>query len=433
MAFDTAGLAASFAVRKPGGFAIRRDYRDREVLVTGRRINLAPWSLVYEIGRDEALGESEARISRLMAISSLIIALVAALVLAAWRHGTSRRASDAASRHQHLAAKFEALSQFLRLVTDAQPSAMFIVDGEGTYHFANRAAALHAGIDDSDMVGKSTAAVIGPAEAERYERFNRDAMASGAVQTQIHRAGSNGDLRVMQAEHIPFKDAADLPPGVMVVEEDITKAVTEQERRERTLQQLIETLLTIVDRRDPHAADHSARVAVMARDIAVEMGLDEHQAACAETAGRLMNLGKILVPSELLSRAGTLDAGEVDKVRESIQMSAELLSGIEFEGPVVETLHQIQERWDGGGRPMGLKGQESLVIARVVAVATAFVAMTSPRAYRSGVSADAATDQLMSQIGTAFERRVVVALVNLLDSRGVSAEWANPDRPAPIH
>ena len=120
-------------------------------------------------------------------------------------------------------------------------------------------------------------------------------------------------------------------------------------------------------------------------------------------------------------------------IRQSVLTSAELIEGVEFEGPVADTIRQIQERWDGGGRPMGLKGQESLVTARVVAVANAFVAMTSPRAYRSGVSADAATDQLMSQIGTAFERRVVVALVNLLDSRGVSAEWANPDRPAPIH
>ena len=122
--------------------------------------------------------------------------------------------------------------------------------------------------------------------------------------------------------------------------------MAEKERRERILQQLIRTLVAILDRRDPHAADHSARVAALARAITLEMGLNEVEAKTAEIAGQLMNLGKALVPTEMLTREGILAEDEMRLVRDSLQNGADLLEGIEFDGPVVQTLRQIQERWE---------------------------------------------------------------------------------------
>ncbi len=433
MAFDTERLAASFAIQSPGGFARRADYRNIDVLVTARAINLAPWRLMYKIDRGEAMQESEDRLSRRIAILALIIALVVMAVLIAWRHGASQRAARTAGRYGELARKFEAQSRLLRLVTDSQPSPMFIVAADGTYQFANRAAAARAGMKDDDMIGKSVSSVLGAAEARKYERLNREAMDSGAVKSEIRREGANGDLRVVQAEHIPIRNDAVFPPGVMVVEQDITDAVAERERRERILEQLIETLLTIVDRRDPYAADHSARVARVARGIAEEMALDDAVARTAEVAGRLMNLGKILVPSDLLTRAAALLQDEVRQVREGIELSADLVESVEFEGPVVETLRQLQENWDGTGSPSGLKGEEIMITARIVAVANAFVAMISPRAWRGAVSIDEATGLLLAQIGKAFERRVVAALVNVLDNKGGKDAWTNNGERLPLH
>ena len=433
MASDTGGLAARFAVERPGGFAVKSDYRNIDVLITARRVNRAPWFLMYKIDRDEALRDAEARLSRLITMLGLIIALVVLAVLVAWRHGASQRAARAAGLYGDLARKFEAQSRLMRLVSDNQPNPMFIVDAEGTYSFANRAAALQAGMTDDDMIGKSMTSVIGAAEAEKYERLNRDALDSGAAKCEIRRSGSNGDLRVVQAEHIPIGDGPELAPGIMVVEEDITEAVSERERRERTLEDLIETLLTIVDRRDTYAADHSIRVASVARAIAQEIGLDDADMRTVETAGRLMNLGKILVPSDLLNRAGKLNEDEMRQVRECIQLSADLVESVEFEGPVVETLRQLHEHWDGTGSPSGLKGEETLLTARIVGVANAFVAMISPRAWRGAVSFDEATATLLSQIGNRFERRVVAALINLLDNRGATDEWISFGEQSPMH
>jgi HD-GYP domain-containing protein (c-di-GMP phosphodiesterase class II) len=148
-----------------------------------------------------------------------------------------------------------------------------------------------------------------------------------------------------------------------------------------------------------------------------------------EIAGSLMNLGKILVPKEVLTKGESLSEEEIKQVRDSIQTSADLIEGIEFDGPVVETLRQLQERWDGAGVPLGLAGDEILITAQIVAVANAFVAMVSPRAYRPGSSFDEAVETLLSEIRKAFERRPVAALVNYLDSRRGRERWAHFTAP----
>jgi HD-GYP domain-containing protein (c-di-GMP phosphodiesterase class II) len=83
----------------------------------------------------------------------------------------------------------------------------------------------------------------------------------------------------------------------------------------------------------------------------------------------------------------------------------------------VETLRQAQERWDGSGQPRGLKGDAILVTARIIGVANALVGMISDRAFRQGMSVDAAIEILFKESGKAYDRRVVAALVNYLDNR----------------
>ncbi len=142
-----------------------------------------------------------------------------------------------------------------------------------------------------------------------------------------------------------------------------------------------------------------------------------------------MNVGKILVPEQVLTRTGDLSAGEIRQIRDSIQAGADLLRGIEFDGPVVETLQQSPERWDGSG-PRGLAGEAIILPARIVAVANAFVALVSARAHRPGLGFDAAIDTLLKETGAALDRRVVASLISVLDSRGGRADWAEYARPS---
>jgi len=110
-------------------------------------------------------------------------------------------------------------------------------------------------------------------------------------------------------------------------------------------------------------------------------------------------------------------------IRQSVLTSAELIEGVEFEGPVADTIRQIQERWDGGGQPAGLEGEDIIPTARIVAVANAFVGMVSARAYRPGMSFDEAEKALMSGTGSAFDNRPVSALLHYLDIEGGRQRW----------
>ncbi len=425
LARNTRNLAAAYALDQPGGFALKRDYRDREVLIVSRRLTSAPWLLVRKIDRAEALAESETRLGRLLFFLLLALAVVVAAIVGVWRHGASRRAASAAARFEDMARRFETQRDFLTLLTDSQPNAIFIVDGEGRYRFANDVAAREAGITKDDMRGKTLAAVLGPEFAKRYGRLNREALEDQKEVALVHRFEEGGHTRIVQSKHIPMAGAGGQSDEVLVVQEDITAAITERERRERILAQIVETLVTVVDRRDPNAAHHSARVARVAREVAQEMGLDEVLAGTAATAGELMNLGKIMVPTEILTRKGKLTAKEFKQIRDSIQTAADLLTGIEFDGPVVETLRQSQEHWDGSGGPKRLKGEKILVTARVVAVANAFVALVSPRAHRPGAGFDQAVETLLEESSKAFDRTVVAALINTLYNRGGLERWAD--------
>jgi PAS domain S-box-containing protein len=424
MAADTPDLDAAYALENPGGFAQRLDYRGNEVLVAARGFVGVPWTLVYKVDRAEALADSDARGTRLLTVLLLALAATAVVIVAVWRHGSSRRAAEAARRYRVLAERFETQRNLLGLVTDSQPTRIYILDAEGRYRFANVQVAHAAGIEAADLVGKPMAAVMGPDAAKRTLALNKQALEAKEQVIDVARIEADGRTTIIQSDHIPVGADSGMPPGVLVVESDITEAVTERERRARTLQHLVGALVGVVDQRDPFAADHSARVAEAARAVALEMGLTASEIDTAETAGRLLNLGKILVPAEMLTRDAPLSEEERRRVRAGLLASAELLKDVEFDGPVVETLRQAQAHWDGTGLPQGLAGEEILLSARVVAVANAFVGMISRRAHRQPLDLEDAVATLMREAGRAYDRRAVVALVSHLDNRGGRQYWS---------
>ena len=413
MARDTADLAATYAVDKPGGFATRHDYRNTEVLVMGRGFAAAPWTLMYKIDTAEALAETNSRLVRMLIVFLLIIAAIAVSLIAAWRHGTSLRARQAADTASELARQFARQRDFLELVTDSQTSAMSIIDGEGHYIWVNREAAENSGMVASDVVGKALAAVLGPVPAKLLLQTVRGVLENNVREHQTHSDEIDGETRTFASEYIPLEATETLPARVLVVSEDVTFAVAERAKRERIMNQLVETLVGVVDRRDPNSANHSSWVAVVARAIADEMELDAVLAESVEVTGRVMNLGKITVPQEVLTKTEALNDEEFALVRGAIGVSAELLEGVEFDGPVVETLRQLHA--NPGDNALTSK-ETILLTTRIVAVANTFVAMTSPRSYRDGLSFNDAMDMLLTKMETDDTRRAVMSLANYLDN-----------------
>ncbi len=439
-ALDTPGLAAAFAIQNPGGFGVFRDYREAEVLVASRQVPGTDWILAYKVDRAEALGATDRRLTRMLVILLLAVAVAAAGIIAAWRHGASRRAAEAAERYRELAVRYEAQAKFIRKLTDTQPNAIMIVDADDRVTFANARLADLVGVQDTDeLMGKTLAGVFGPAAARRYARGVREAFAEEASVTRIDRipvgdGEGHGNEQVLQAQFVHLPATGHASAGVLIVEQDITEAISQRERNERLLEQLSGTLLAIVDRRDTYAAHQSARVAEVACALAEEMSLDEVYVDTVDKSARLMNIGKVLVPRQILMKTGALTDDEAEKVRRSLAAGIELLADVEFAGPVVETLRQTRAHFDGTGDPRGLAGDDILITARVVAVANAFVGMVSPRAHRPGMAFDETVSMLLDMAGSRFDLAVVGALINRLENRGGREAWSGFSNPPPgIH
>ncbi len=421
----TSGLAAADALSQPGAFLESEDYAGNPVLATGRTVAGTDWLLVTKVDSAIALAGIDARANRLLLVLLLGLGFAAAALLVVWRHGASRRASDAARLYAAAAAELTRQRHLLQVVTDSQPTAIMILD-EGQVRFANKRAAERAEMAAEEMIGKSLTALVGSAAAARTLALSERALEDGQSVSDVWRiegdSAVEGGRRIYLADHVPVPPSVDLPRGVLVVERDVTAELRERARRESTLDALIMTLVSVVDRRDPYAADHSHLVGDLSQRLAREMGLDETEVETARVAGLLMNIGKILVPEELLTREGALSDAERAKIRACMNSSAELLSGVAFDGPVVETLQQVQERIDGKGE-QGLQGESILPTARILAVANAFVAMVSARAHRAGLPVDEALGELLADMGARYDRGVVAALVSYLDNKGGRQHW----------
>lgn len=439
--FDAAtqGLVEADAMRQPGSFSIGMNYNNVNTVSVSRAVEGTPWVLAYQAAYAEVLDSTDRRVMGQISVFSSLLFLVLGFLYAAWRNGAARVASEKAIEYAALARKLDFQSKLLRLVTDSQRNHILIADTEGRVRFVNATLAKFMESNSEELIGKPLAAAVGPDAARRLGKRSQEASLSNKAIVTVDRIAldetDDSKFRVIQTQHIPLEDYSagpDKPParGMLIVEEDITDVVMEREKRERVLQGVVGVLVSVVDRRDPFAAEHSNRVARLSHMLAAELGLSKVESEAVEMAGELLNLGKLLVPQQILTKQGPLDEAELRVVRDSILASGDLVSKIEFEGPVVETLHQSLERVDGSGFPQGRVGDDIIITARILAVANSFVALISPRAHRAGLPLDAAIEALLAQEGKAYDRGVVAALINYIDNKGGRTEWEMIAPPA---
>jgi PAS domain S-box-containing protein len=439
LASDTPDLAAPFVIEKPGGFAIKRDYAGERVLVASRPLATLPWVLARKISYEEALAETETRLKTILYVLVSIIIVVGVTIIAVWRHGSSIRATAAAEKSRVAAERFENMSKFMRLVTNSQPTEIVAVSDRTHYTFANDPAAKNTGITTAEMIGKTMASVIGPVKAQVYADINHDILTRFAEsndtekerETQIRTFGEEGDpgFEVLRSDHIPLRGDRDHPPGVLMILDDITELTQEKRRSEKRLNQLISTIVGVVDRRDPYSADHAAHVAEVCKRIAEEMKLPEEDVKTVTIAGTLVYFGKIFLPPDLLTKTENLTPEERNQLTSCHLITADLLQGVTFEGPVVETIRLTGENWDGSGF-LGLRENDILATARILSVANSFVGMVNPRAYREAMTFDKAISVLLEGCETKFDRKPVAALINYLENHGGREQWSHfRDKP----
>jgi HD-GYP domain-containing protein (c-di-GMP phosphodiesterase class II) len=176
-------------------------------------------------------------------------------------------------------------------------------------------------------------------------------------------------------------------------------------------QQFIEDLANAVDARHQFTRGYSKRVGQVARRIAEQLRLNEKSIDLIEMAGLLGSVGKVKISSRILGKKEALSPDEWDKLREHPNMGVSLLMKINFIGETTPYVQTQNERWDGSGSPEGLKGRNIPLGSRVLALATAYAAMSQERPYREqALSHTDALSTLEKEVGKNWDPVVFDAL-----------------------
>jgi len=182
-----------------------------------------------------------------------------------------------------------------------------------------------------------------------------------------------------------------------------------------TLSKTVEALGRVTEIRDPYTAGHQARVAHLAKEMGRRMGLDPRCLEGLETAAKLHDIGKIYVPAEFLTKPGTLREAEMNLMKYHPEIGHQIIQDIPFSMPVANIVLQHHERLNGSGYPGGLKEEEILPEARILAVADVFEAMSSYRPYRPGLGPEAAMRELRKGKGITFDPTAVDTLEGIME------------------
>lgn len=194
-----------------------------------------------------------------------------------------------------------------------------------------------------------------------------------------------------------------------------------RERRHATeaLEQAVAAIAATIEIRDPYTAGHEQRVGSLCMAIAERLKMSRYRQDGLRLAAVLHDIGKIKVPIEILTTPRPLTGPELGLIRLHPDVGYEIIRHIDFPWPVADIVRQHHERLDGSGYPQGLKGNDILLEARILAVADVVDAIASERPYRPARGVDAARAELSEQSGVLYDTEVVNACLEVLET----GEW----------
>jgi response regulator RpfG family c-di-GMP phosphodiesterase len=184
----------------------------------------------------------------------------------------------------------------------------------------------------------------------------------------------------------------------------------EEERRrvqEETVVQNISSLIKALEGKDTYTRGHSERVTIYARGLARYLKLSEEQRVVVERSAKLHDIGKIGIRDDVLQKPGRLTPQEYSEIQMHPSLGAEIIRPISFLHDTIEGIGYHHESYDGCGYPQGLKGKDIPFVARLLAVADTYDAMTSTRAYRVKLSQDIAINELLRCSRLAFDQHLL--------------------------
>jgi len=210
-----------------------------------------------------------------------------------------------------------------------------------------------------------------------------------------------------------LRDASGTIIGAIESIRDVTDRKDSMDRMRKALGGTVQAIVAVVESKDPYTAGHQRRVADISCAIAAEMGLSADRIEGIRMAGIIHDIGKISVPTEILSMPRKLTDVEFSLMQTHAQSGYAILKDIEFPWPIARIVLEHHERMDGSGYPNGLVGDQILLESRILAVADVVEAMATHRPYRPALGLGKALEEITQNKGVLYDPEVVEACLRL--------------------
>lgn len=354
-------------------------------------------------------------------LATCTLSMVDQDIIIAWTDLTDIRRGEQALRDSE---------QRFRSMVEQTVSGMY-VRRDGRFIYVNPRFCEIMGCSREELLGRDVLSftVPDPANLERIHQAwaKLDAGERNVVYSAPLRRKDGELIEVgVNASIITWDDGL---PATIVMAQDITARKRAEDQIAAYVKQLegsmrgtLGAVANMVELRDPYTAGHERRVGVIAAAIAREMGWSDERCENMEMIGLVHDIGKIAVPSEILTKPGRLTALEMELMKCHAQAGYDILKDVPFAAPVAQAIWQHHERMDGSGYPRGLKGDDILPEARVLAVADVIESMASHRPYRVALGLEAALAEVMRGKGNLYDAEVVDAAVRLVHEK----QWVLP-------
>jgi PAS domain S-box-containing protein/putative nucleotidyltransferase with HDIG domain len=334
---------------------------------------------------------------------------------------------EIALRRHDFEERLEESEKRFRTLFEESRDAIYIRDSDGNYIDLNRSMLQLFGYEREDLGHFNVNDIF--ANPEDMRAFEKALQKEGFVkdlEVKMRRKDGTELICVTTANALRENGAITRYQGII---RDITdKKRSEEEirrgyeRLRKTIDGIVQAMSLTVEARDPYTAGHQRRVADLAVAMAEEMGIDSNQIAGIRIAGEIHDIGKIYVPSEILSKPGMITDAEFSIIKTHPLVGYEILKTIEFPWPIAQIVYQHHERMDGSGYPQGLAGDDLLVEARIMTVADVVEAMASHRPYRPALGIDVALDEIKKKRGIYYDSDAVDACNRLFTEKGYRIE-----------
>jgi PAS domain S-box-containing protein len=335
--------------------------------------------------------------------------------------------NDITERKRGEAALQESEESYRNLFENAG-EAIFVAQ-DGKLVFFNPTATRIIGYSAEELLSMPFTGFIHPDDRDmvidrHYRRVKEEASPSIYPLRIIHRDGS---VRWVELNTVLINWQG--KPATLNFLNDITERKQAEEKLRESLEQLrravettIQVLVMAVEMKDPYTASHQRRMTDLARTMATEMGLPPEKIEGLRIAGVIHDIGKIILPTEILSKPTKLSDIEFSMIKEHVRLGYDILKDVESPWPLAEIVLQHHERMDGSGYPRGLKGEEILIEARILAVADVVEAMASHRPYRPALGIGAALAEIEKNRGLLYDSHVVDTCLRVFREKGYQIE-----------